>query len=132
MHPNPALDPKTSSAALSRAVEPTQTSPPEQPHCYSLLAAFSRSLAITGYRLIHRRHGRRIRSGEAKENATNDKPQYRKSIYRVAKNAQVKWSWRQLTTATGRQDALRHSIRQVQHDDGRVDNGVKGTCAGDI
>lgn len=132
MHPNLALVPKTSSAALSRAVEPTQTSPREQPHYYSLLAAFSGPTATTGYILIHRRHGRRIRSGEAKENTTNDKPQHRKSIYRVAKNAQVKWSWRQLTTPTRCQDALWHSIRQVQHDDGRVDNGVKGTCAGDI
>lgn len=82
--------------------------------------------------LIHRGHRRRISSREAEKHSTNHQPQHRKHVYRISVDAQVKWSsWESITSTCG-QDALRHCIRDIQHEDSRVYNRVECSCAGYI
>ena len=82
--------------------------------------------------LIHRGHRCRIRRRKAEKYSTNHQPQHRKHIYRVSVDAQVEWSsWESITSTCG-QDALRHRIRDIQHEDSCVYDRVECSCAGYI
>lgn len=72
--------------------------------------------------LIHRGHRRRICGREAEKYTADHQPQHGKHIYRIPPDPQIEWSsWESITPAGG-QDALRHCIRDIQHEHGCVDD----------